>query len=52
MSVGEYRHRLEIIAVQEQKRHRAASEGSNYWPGADVCCGYLVVLHVGSGYLD
>ena len=39
---------LGIIAAPEQRRQRAAAAAANrnYWPGADVCYGYLVRLHV------
>ena len=51
-SVGEYRSWLGLISVPEHKIQISVATVSNYWTGADVCCGYLVGLHVGSGYLD
>ena len=38
--------------MPEHKIQISVATVSNYWTGADVCCGYLVGLHVGSGYLD
>ena len=49
--VVEERHWLVIIAASEQKIQRAVVEGSNFWTGDDVCCGYLVGIYAGLGYL-
>ena len=45
---GHVSHWLGLIAEPER---RAAAAGKYYWLGTDVCCGYLVEVHVGSGYL-
>ena len=49
--VGEDHCRLEIIEATYQRTQRATEVGRNYCPGADACCGYLVRLHIGLGYL-
>ena len=50
-SVVEDRHWLGIISAPEQKIQRTAVAGKNFWPGADACCGYIIGLHAGLGYL-